>query len=72
MAQSVNLPTLDLGSGYDLTVCEFKPCIGLSAISTETALDPLSPSLSAPSPLMFPLSVSLSLSLKNKLTLKKK
>ena len=25
----------DFGSGHDLTVCEFKPCIRLSAVSTE-------------------------------------
>ena len=38
----------DLGSGHDLTDPEFKPCIGFIAVSTEPALEPLSPSLSAP------------------------
>ena len=28
MAQSVQCPTLDLGSGHDLTVREFEPRIG--------------------------------------------
>ena len=28
MAQSVKRPTLDFGSGHDLTVCEFEPRIG--------------------------------------------
>ena len=44
----------DFSSGHDLTVHEFKPPIGLSAVSVEAASDPLSPSLRA------------SLSLKNK------
>ena len=48
------------GSGHDLMVCAFKPHAGLYADSTELTSDPLSPSLSAPVPLM------LSLSLKNK------
>ena len=47
----------DFGSGCDLTVHEFKPYIGLSAMSTEQALDPLSPSLSAPPSLPLPLSL---------------
>ena len=38
----------DFGSGHDLTVREFKPHIGLVAVSSELASDPLSPSLSAP------------------------
>ena len=38
----------DFGSGHDLAVCEFEPHVGLSAIRTEPALDPLSASLSAP------------------------
>ena len=49
----------DCSSGHDFTVHEFKPpvgLIGLVGVSTEPALDPLAPSLSA----------SLSLSLKNK------
>ena len=28
VAQSVKHPTLDFGSGHDLTVHEIKPCIG--------------------------------------------
>ena len=48
----------DFSSGHDLAVCEFEPCIGLSALSKEPTSDPLSLSLSAP-----PLLV---LSLKNK------
>ena len=39
-----------LGSGHDLMVCEFKPHIRLSAVSTKPILDPLSSSLSATSP----------------------
>ena len=34
-AQSVEHPTLDFGSGHDLTVREFKPHIGLCADSSE-------------------------------------
>ena len=49
VAQLVECLTLDFCSGHDLTVCEFKPHIGLTAISTEPALDPLSP-LSLPLP----------------------
>ena len=48
VAQSVKRPTLGFGSGHDLTVHEFKPCIGLCADSMESARDPLLPSLSAP------------------------
>ena len=40
----------------------FEPLIGVYAVSVEPALDPLSPSLSAPPSL----ALSLSLSLKNK------
>ena len=46
MAQSVERPTLDLGSGYDLTVHGFEPHVGLYADSVEPASDPISPSLS--------------------------
>ena len=55
MAQSVKPPTLDFGSGHDLMVRE------MSAISTEPALDLLSPSLSA-IPLLGMCIISLSLS----------
>ena len=37
--------------GHDLMVCEFKPHMGLAAVSTEPTSDPLSPFLSA-SPLL--------------------
>ena len=46
MAQSVN-PS-DFGSGRDLMVREVEPCMGLSAVSTEPASDPLFPHLSGP------------------------
>ena len=46
VAQSVEYLTPDFGSGHDLMVCEFKPHIRLSAVSTEPAVDPLSSSLS--------------------------
>ena len=42
VTQSVKLLTLDLGSGHDLTVCEFKPCIMLRVDSVEPAWDSLS------------------------------
>ena len=48
VAQPVERPTLDFGSGHDLVVHEFKPLIELSTVSAEPALDPLSPPLSAP------------------------
>ena len=57
MAQSVECPTLDLSSGHDLSVCEFEPCVGLYADTTEPAWDSVSPSLSA----LFPLVLFLSL-----------
>ena len=47
MARSVERLTL-FGSGCDLTVREFEPSIGLSAVGMEPALDSLPPSLSAP------------------------
>ena len=34
VAQSVKRPTLGFGSGHDLTVREFEPCIGLCADSS--------------------------------------
>ena len=46
VAQSVEWPTLDFGSGHDLTVRGFEPCLGLCTMSTEPASDPLSLSLS--------------------------
>ena len=51
---------------------EFQPHIRLSAVSTESSLDPLSPSLSAPPPLILSISFSLSLSLSlSKINIKK-
>ena len=35
MAQLVKHLTLDFGSGHDLTVHEFRPCVGLCANSSE-------------------------------------
>ena len=42
MAQSVRHLTLDFGSGHDLIVCEFKPCVGLCTDSVDPAWNPLS------------------------------
>ena len=55
----------DLGLGHNLTVREFKPCMVLSAASPEPALDPLSPSLSAPPPLRLALSTTTKKHFKN-------
>ena len=41
-------PTLDFGSGHDLTVCGFEPCVRLHGDSTEPAWDSFSLPLSAP------------------------
>ena len=68
MAQLVKCPTLDLGSGPNLTVCEFDPCVRLCADSVERAWDSLSPSHSA----LLALSLWLTLSLKVNKHLKKK
>ena len=51
VAQSVKHPTLNFGSGHDLTVHEIQPYVGLCADSMEPAWDSLFPSLSA-SPLL--------------------
>ena len=59
MAQLVKHPTLDFGSGQDLTVREFEPRFHLHADGTESAWDSLSPSLSVPPLLMLSLSLSL-------------
>ena len=58
VAQLAKCWTPDLGSGHYLTVCEFKPHIGLNAESSEPAWDYVSPSF-CPSPA---LSLSWSLS----------
>ena len=52
MAQPVTYLTAGSGPSHDLTVCEFKPRIGLCADSAEPAWDSLSPILSAPPLLM--------------------
>ena len=62
MAQSVKRLTLDLGSGHDVTVCEFEPHVRLWADTTEPAWDPLSPPLSTPPPLTLAHLLLLSLS----------
>ena len=59
MAQSVKPPTLNFGSGHDLTVCEIKPHIRLCADSVSLLGISLSPFLS----------ISLSLCLSPKLAL---
>ena len=73
MAQLIKRLTLNFSSGHDLTIREFEPHKGLSAVSWEPALDPLSSSLSAPPPLTLALSLSLSqkINLKNNKTIKK-
>ena len=60
VAQSFKHSTLDLGSGHDLMVYECEPRIGFHTDSVEPALDSWSPSLSAPLPLAYALSLSLS------------
>ena len=46
LAQSVKPPTLDVGSGHDLTVHGIRSCVGLHVDSMDPAWDSLSPSLS--------------------------
>ena len=48
MAQSVKRPALDLGSGPDLTVCEFEAHVGLCAAGVEPAWDSVSPLCPSP------------------------
>ena len=57
VAQLVEQPTLDFTSGHDLTVMRSSPTSG-SVLSVEPACDSLSPSLSAPPPLLLCLSLS--------------
>ena len=59
VAQSTERPTLDFGSGHDLTGRELGPHIGLSTDRAKPAWDSLSPPSLCPSPA---LSLSLSLS----------
>ena len=49
MAQSAKHPTLDLGTGHDLTVMSWSPALS-SALGEEPALDSLSLPLSLPLP----------------------
>ena len=58
MAQLVKFPTLDFGSGHDLMVHGFKPCVALCAESAEPAWNLLSFSLSAPSLLMLSIKIN--------------
>ena len=53
MAQSVKYLTLDLGSGNDLTVCGFEPCVGLS-LTVLSLLEIHSLPLSLPLPCLCP------------------
>ena len=50
MARRVERPTLDFGSGHDLTVREFESHVGLCADSAEPACDSVSLSLPSPPP----------------------
>ena len=45
MAQSVKCPTVDFGSGHDLTVCGTEYHVGLCVDSTEPTSESLCPSL---------------------------
>ena len=60
VAQSVKCPTIDFGSGHDLTVHEFEHHTGLHSDSAEPAWD----SVSLPLCLPHPCSLSVSLSQK--------
>ena len=62
VVQSVKFPTLDFSLVHDLIVGEIEPLTGLCTDSLESAWDSLSPSLSAPLPLMYMCSLSLPLS----------
>ena len=61
MTQSVKRPTLDFGSGHDLTVGDVEPGVGPCTDSVEPAWDSVS----------LPLSPAHSLTLKNKYFLKR-
>ena len=58
MTQSVKHPTLDFGSGHDLTVCGIEPRIGLCTDSVEPAWN-LSLALSLSLPWLLSFSFSL-------------
>ena len=69
MAQSVECPTLDFGSGHGLTVVRLSSMSG-SMLSVEPAWDSFSPSLSAPAPLKHSLMLSLSLKINEEVSIK--
>ena len=57
----VDRPPLDFGAGHDLTVMVLiEPSVRVHVDSTEPTWDSVSPSVSAPPPLMLYVSVSLS------------
>ena len=70
MAQWVEHPALDFGSGRDLTVCGFKPHIRLRADTADPAWNSLSLPLSAPPPLSLKINFKNFKMLKNIHTLK--
>ena len=72
VAQWVKCPTLDLGSGHELTVGQIEPWVKLCTDSVEPAWDFLSPSLYAHPPPALPLAHSRSLSLSQNKHYKKK
>ena len=70
MTQLAKRPTLEFNSGYDLMVRGFNTHIG-PALTVRTLLGNLSPSLSAPPPLMILLSLS-KINIKKKQSTKRK
>ena len=67
VAQSVEYPTLDFGSGHGFMVCEFEPHIGLcTALTVWSLLGILSLSLSFSAPLVHALFLSLKINKLNK------
>ena len=64
VAQSVQHPTLDLGSGHDLMISEIESHVGLCAVSVDPAWDSLLPSLSLSLTDLLSLFLSLCVSLK--------
>ena len=63
VARSVMCLTLDFGSGHDLSVCEFEPWLG-SGLVAWSLLGILFPPLSAPPLLTLPLSLKIKINLK--------